>query len=114
MIIYASQTGNSESIAKILESKINHKLYCMKNITEKFIINPLIIIISTTGDGEIPDNGKKFYRLLNKNKPDLSNIEYSILALGDSNYSNFCNAGKKFDTLLNKLNAKKKKNCICR
>ena len=109
MIIYASQTGNSESIAKILQSKINHNLYCMKNITEKSISNPLIIIISTTGNGEIPDNGKKFYRLLNKNKPDLSNIEYSILALGDSNYSNFCNAGKKFDTLLNKLNAKKQK-----
>lgn len=109
MIIFASQTGNGESIANLLQKKINHSINCMNTITITDIESPLIIIVSTTGEGEIPDNGKKFYRMIKKNKPDLSDIDYSILGLGDSNYTNFCNGGKLFDSLLNKLNANRKK-----
>ena len=105
MIIFASQTGNANSIAHILKSKTNDELFCMNEIKPSQLNGTVFIITSTTGDGEIPDNGRKFYRLLKKEKPDLTDINYCILALGDSNYSKYCNSGILFNNLFKKLQA---------
>jgi sulfite reductase (NADPH) flavoprotein alpha-component len=68
--------------------------------------NQVLIVISTDGEGELPPNARKFFKLLqHEEMPLLSNLRYAICALGDSSYDSFCGAGKMVDEQLKKLNA---------
>ncbi|CAN8067709.1 unnamed protein product [Agarophyton chilense] len=67
-----------------------------------------IIVVSTTGDGDPPETIRPFMRLLRKKDPKkLEGLRYGVLALGDTNYENFCNTGKRIDTALPKLGAER-------
>src|SRR5690606_37635265 len=71
-------------------------------------IKNLAVIVSTHGLGEPPVQAEDLYNYLHgKKAPDLSHIQYSVLALGDSSYVDFCQTGKDFDTVLEKLGAKR-------
>jgi sulfite reductase (NADPH) flavoprotein alpha-component len=105
--IYATETGNAKKIAinfsnKLKKHKIKVKLKAVQKYDPKNISKEryLIFITSTHGDGEFPDNAKEFINYLDRNKPNLNNINYAIIGLGDSNYPLFCKAAidleKKF------------------
>ncbi|MDG2393706.1 MAG: assimilatory sulfite reductase (NADPH) flavoprotein subunit, partial [Thalassotalea sp.] len=67
----------------------------------------VLIITSTNGEGEPPDDAIALHEFLgSKRAPKLSNLNYSVLALGDSSYEFFCQTGKDFDEMLSKLGAK--------
>ncbi len=109
-ILYVSETGNSKKIAGDLALKIKlaggkPKLKAMEQYRFADLVKEknLVLITSTHGEGEIPENGKSFYNYLIAEKPNLSGLKYSILALGDSNYPLFCEAGKIFDVEFKKL-----------
>ena len=66
------------------------------------------------GDGEPPDTAQKLWRTLNRKKDsetileeDLSSLTYTVLGLGDTNYTNFCNFGKNLDEKLHNLGAQR-------
>ncbi|KAG1474391.1 hypothetical protein G6F57_010373 [Rhizopus arrhizus] len=67
----------------------------------------LILICSNTGDGDAPDNSLKFWRFLrrNKDKTYFKHAKFTVLGLGDSNYSNFNNTGKRLEKKLKDLGA---------
>lgn len=50
----------------------------------------LIVITSSTGDGDPPDNAIKFWREIRKMEGCLNHLDYALLGLGDTNYTNFC------------------------
>eukprot|EP01084_Bolivina_argentea_P187504 322964_1 len=122
-ICYGTMTGNakeiSNEIVSIALSKNNKYLINGPIPLNKFTICEtnkkiyLIIVVSTTGDGEIPLNAQIFYRKLKikclniENKYKYSNIYYAILGLGDSNYSQFNLAAKNIDKLLSFLSPNK-------
>ena len=65
-----------------------------------------MIVTSTTGDGEVPDNGITFWEDLSASTElNISNLKYGVLALGDSSHYDFCNAGKIIDEKLKDLGA---------
>jgi sulfite reductase (NADPH) flavoprotein alpha-component len=113
-ILYASQTGNAKGVAGqleksakaaginvVLKNTADYKAKALKNETH------LLIVASTNGEGEPPDDAIEFHEfLLGKKAPKLPNLNYSVLALGDSSYEFFCQTGKEFDERLQVLGAK--------
>lgn len=112
-ILFASQTGNSQKVAQKLASAIQdeHNTVTVAS-TADFKVNNLkkldhlFIVASTHGEGEPPDNAISFYEYLHsKRAPQLNDVKYSVLALGDTSYEFFCKTGIDFDERLKALGA---------
>lgn len=114
-VLYGSQTGHGESVAKQLLQQANAsgiatELYSLADFSVKQLNKKSIItlIISTHGEGEAPDDAELFYEQLFSHKaPKLTQLKYSVLALGDSSYELFCQTGKDIDHRLAELGAEK-------
>lgn len=113
-ILYGSQTGNTEDVAKQLAEKakqngievtvVDMADYKLKQLKHE---QYLAVLSSTHGEGDPPDNALDLYEFLHGRKaPELKGLQYSVLALGDSSYEYFCQTGKDFDTRLAALGAK--------
>ena len=67
-----------------------------------------LIVTSTYGQGDVPDNAKNFYEDLKAKRPDLSRVRYGIFGLGDRTYAETFNfGGKRFDDILTELGAQR-------
>ena len=67
-------------------------------------VKNLLIVVSTHGEGDPPDNALSFHEFLHgKRAPKLDELRFSVLSLGDSSYEFFCQTGKQFDTRLEEL-----------
>ena len=112
-IAYGTQTGTAEELAFEIEKLSKEKgVDCqvseLDDITMDKLqnINRLMIVTSTTGDGEVPDNGITFWENLSgSNELNVTSLKYGVLALGDSSHYDFCNAGKIIDEKLKDLGA---------
>ena len=112
-IAYGTQTGTAEELAFEIEKLSKEKgvacqVFELDDITIDKIqnINKLMIVTSTTGDGEVPDNGITFWENLSASTElKVSELKYGVLALGDSSHYDFCNAGKIIDEKLKDLGA---------
>jgi MioC protein len=65
-----------------------------------------LVVTSTYGQGDVPDNAKALYEDLKAKRPDLSRVRYGVFGLGDRTYAETFNfGGKRFDELLGELGA---------
>ena len=114
-ILFGTQTGNSQRLADLLAKKCNEKnievtVHNMSSYKPKDFKKEthVAIIISTQGIGEPPIEAAELYGLLQKGSaPSFPHLKYAVLSLGDTSYSQFCQAGKDFDLFLEKLQAKR-------
>lgn len=114
-ILFGSQTGNSESLAHDAANRAkSHGLVpVVKGMDEIDIgqlakMEYLLIITSTYGEGAMPDNAEMLWDAAKEDSaPRLENVKYSILALGDTSYDLFCQAGKDWDERLAALGAQR-------
>src|SRR5262249_55605416 len=110
-----SQTGTAEGLARRVAREAAQRGFGPRvralndcQAAELAAGGKTIIISSTWGDGEPPDNAVAFWSWLSADTaPSLENLQFAILGLGDRNYSDFCGASKKFDTRLADLGAKR-------
>jgi len=115
-VLYASQSGTAEGLAKKLAKELKAQGYVPALATlAGYTCSALaqeehaLIVASTYGDGEAPDGVHPFYeQLCLEHFPKLERLSYSLLALGDSNYEHFCKFGRDLDAKLKALGA----NCI--
>lgn len=67
-----------------------------------------LVVTSTYGQGDVPDNAKAFFEDLKAKRPDLSRVRYGVFGLGDRTYAETFNyGGKRFDELLQELGARR-------
>ncbi|MCC5838731.1 MAG: sulfite reductase subunit alpha [Opitutales bacterium] len=114
-ILFGSQSGNSEALAKRV-GKLAAKSGFTPTVTDLGDYPPeniqgetdLLIVTSTYGDGEPPDNAKAFYEyLLADTAPHLESLTFAVLGLGDSSYPDFNECAKHIDTRLEALGARR-------
>ncbi len=115
VLLYGSQTGSAEGLAKmtakVAESRgFAPKLVSMDKYSDVDLTKEqnVLVITSTYGDGDPPDMAQAFWNWLKADTaPKLDHLRYSVLALGDTNYSAFCQFGKICDERFAALGAKR-------
>ena len=99
-ILFGSQTGNAAGLAeKTAKMAANYGLNANVVDMDGFDLASLasmkrvMVITSTWGEGEMPDNADALWNAINANGPALSGVHFSVCAIGDSSYDEFCKAG---------------------
>ncbi|MCL1065927.1 assimilatory sulfite reductase (NADPH) flavoprotein subunit [Shewanella olleyana] len=113
-ILFGSQTGNGKAIAKELAAQATSKGFDVNlasmadyNVRQLKQETILIAVVSTHGEGEAPDDAIELHKFLaSKRAPKLDQLNFSVLALGDTSYEFFCQTGKDFSERLTALGAK--------
>jgi sulfite reductase (NADPH) flavoprotein alpha-component len=114
-VVYGSQTGNGKRIAERLGRVAeaaglavrvqSARDYPIKDLARERL---LVVVMSTHGDGDPPDDARGFIEYLTgKRAPKLEQLQYSVLALGDSSYPKFCETGRQIDERLTVLGARR-------
>ncbi|OZI13991.1 assimilatory sulfite reductase (NADPH) flavoprotein subunit [Sodalis-like symbiont of Philaenus spumarius] len=112
-LLSASQTGNARRVAEQLRDDlitarldvvlINAGDYKFKQIAQERL---LLIITSTQGEGDPPEEAVALYKyLFSKKAPALPSTQFAVFGLGDSSYEHFAKTGKDFDSRLAELGA---------
>ena len=114
-VISASQTGNARRVSEALRDDlqqaglvvnlVNAADYKFKQIAQEKL---LVIVTSTQGEGEPPEEAVALHKyLFSKKAPQLNNTAFAVLGLGDTSYEFFCQSGKDFDSKLAGLGAER-------
>ncbi len=112
---YGSQSGSAHGWAKKLQQEAVTRGYRCElrelnaiAATDLIVAERLVIVTSTWGEGDPPDNATGFWSvLLDAACPRLESLAFGVLGFGDRNYSEFCGAARKFDERLAALGARR-------
>jgi sulfite reductase (NADPH) flavoprotein alpha-component len=112
-ILYGTETGNSRDLAKALAASATERglapklsdlaAYKVRQLKDE---QDVLFIVSTYGEGDPPQPSVGFFEFLEGPRaPKLEGVRFSVLALGDSTYEKYCEAGKRIDSRLEELGA---------
>ena len=112
LIAFASQTGLAEELAWMTARSLSDagtpaRVTLLGDLepAELKAAGRVLIVASTTGEGDAPDAMSWFVRQSMKAPADLSGLSYGLLALGDRTYTDFCGFGRALDGWLQRSGA---------
>jgi len=114
LVLHASQTGTAEALAlrtaaTLREAGCPAETRCLSTIAPDELGHRqrLLFVVATYGEGDPPDRARAFAHKLREAVPDLSGLQYGVLALGDSDYEeSFCGFGRELDQRLRHAGAR--------
>ena len=114
-ILVGTMTGTAEMVAQEVQQALEtagHQasIQMMDNLDAGVFQGgrTFLICTSTYGAGDVPDNAQALFNSLEAEKPNLSEVTYGVIALGDRTYKDtFCQGGIRFDKLLTELGARR-------
>jgi sulfite reductase (NADPH) flavoprotein alpha-component len=109
-MVYGTETGNAKKLANDLSAEFRKKGLKIKVVAlDQYRLTDLskeehfFVIISTQGEGEPPAAAQAFFDFIHQTSDQFIKLKYSVLALGDSSYPQFCQAGIDVDHQLKKI-----------
>ena len=113
-ILYGTHTGRSKTISGKLAAKlsthgIDVRTYALDDYKTRQLATEtnVVFIVSTHGEGEPPAMAEDFHQFITgKRAPKLTDLNYSVVALGDKSYKLYCQTGIDIDQALTNLGAK--------
>ena len=114
LVLYGTESGNSEELAaRTAKSAKAAGFRCrVVNMADSRPADlsgaeSLLVVVSTWGEGDPPESAEEYYRTFMAGGLDLKDVRYSVCALGDTSYEQFCQIGKDVDQQLEKLGAER-------
>ena len=111
-ILVGSQMGAAEYVAEqvaetLVQAGYEATLHLKPELDHLNPSGVWLVITSTYGAGDLPDNIQPFADQLAQDRSDLTTVSYAVITLGDSSYDTFCLAGEKIAHLLDMQQAKR-------
>ena len=114
-IYVATMTGTADLVAEEVQAALEEEgaeveLLPMDGLDAGAFAAPglYLLVSSTYGQGDVPDNGQHLAEALERERPDLAHVRYGLFALGDMTYARtFCGGGMTFDRILAELGARR-------
>lgn len=114
-ILVGTMTGTAELVAQEVETALQTAGFTPRTAPMDALDagvfdggGVFLICSSTYGNGDVPDNAQAFFASIESAQPDLSNVVYGVIALGDMTYkATFCQGALQFDRLLSSLGAQR-------
>ncbi|BCM25577.1 sulfite reductase subunit alpha [Methyloradius palustris] len=112
LVAFASQTGNAQQLASLTAeilaaAGLRLQVKALDQVSSSELANyrRALFIVSTTGEGDSPDNATDFVLKTMSGDANLQSLEYGLLALGDRRYTYFCGFGHTLDHWLQQSHA---------
>lgn len=110
-ILVGSQMGAAEYVAEqvaetLVQAGYEALLHLQPDLDQLNPTHIWLVITSTYGAGDLPDNIQPFADQLAQDRRDLTTLSYAVITLGDSSYDTFCQAGRTLSQLLQQQGAK--------
>ncbi|MCT4700590.1 FMN-binding protein MioC [Enterobacteriaceae bacterium H20N1] len=111
-LISGSTLGSAEYVAEHLAEKLDEAGFSTETLHGPLLEDlptsgVWLIVSSTHGAGDLPDNLQPLYDAIKEEHPDLSNVRYGAVGIGSREYDTFCGAIEKIDALLCDCGAKR-------
>ncbi|GAA5218721.1 FMN-binding protein MioC [Corallincola platygyrae] len=111
-LLVGSMLGATEYVADHAAALLKEAGYAPEIVTDFNVWKPeagsdqnWLICTSTHGAGDLPDNIQPLAEYLMLHRPNLAQVKYGVIGLGDSSYDTFCEGSKTMDTVLEDLGA---------